>query len=151
MTMIQTLDGLPDPETEAAFYDGVPTKRFLAWIVDVALIAFMTLLVIPFTAFTGLFFLPLLYAMIGFLYRWVTLARGSATWGMRLSAVEIRRADGARLDPVTAFCHVAGYTVSVALFPLQLISIGLMLITPAAQGLTDLVLGTAGVRRAAFY
>jgi hypothetical protein len=31
--------GLPDPDYDAAFYDGVPAKRFFAWIVDVILIA----------------------------------------------------------------------------------------------------------------
>ena len=35
MTMTDTYPGLPDPERAAEFYDGVPTKRFVAWIVDI--------------------------------------------------------------------------------------------------------------------
>ncbi len=149
MTMIHSYDGLPDPGAEAAFYEGVPVKRLIAWVIDVAAIALLTLVLVPLTAFTALFYLPLLYAVTGFLYRWTTLARGSATPGMRLAAIEIRRGDGGPLDAQTAFLHVAGYTVSIAFFPLQLFSIALMLITPRAQGLTDHLIGTAAVRRAA--
>ena len=36
--------GLPDPEYDHAFYDGVPAKRFFAWIVDVILIALVSLI-----------------------------------------------------------------------------------------------------------
>ncbi len=149
MTMIHSYAGLPDPDREGAFYDGVPAKRLIAWCIDVVLIAALTLVLVPFTAFTALFYLPVLYAIVGFLYRWVTLSRGSATWGMRLAAIEFRRADGEPFDVATAFLHVTGYTVSVVMFPLQLLSIALMLVTPRAQGLTDHVLGTAALRRSA--
>ena len=142
--------GLPDPDTEAEFYDGVPLKRLVAWAVDVSLIGLLTIAAIPFTAFIGLLFLPLLFAVIGFLYRWVTLARFSATLGMRLAAIEMRNHEGARLDAVTALLHTAGYAASVAAFPAQFVSIALMLVSPRGQGLTDYVLGTAAVRRSAF-
>lgn len=128
-----------------------PVKRLLAWVVDVLLIAVLTAVVVPFTLFIGLFFLPVLYAVLSFLYRWVTLANGSATWGMRLFAVSIRQPDGAPLDSSTAFLHTAGYFVSVIVFPLQLISIALMLISPNRQGLTDHVLGTVALNRSAAY
>jgi uncharacterized RDD family membrane protein YckC len=87
--------------------------------------------------------------MVGFLYRWATLATGSATWGMRLMAITLRDRDGDRLDPATAFAHVMGYTVSMALFPLQLASIAVMFALGRGQGLTDLVLGTAAINRPA--
>lgn len=148
--MIAELDrGLPDPQTEAEFYEGVPAKRLFAWFVDVILIALLTAVAVPFTAFTALFYLPFLYFLIGFLYRWVSLSRGSATPGMRFAAIELRADDGGPFDTGTAFLHTAGYTASVAVFPAQLVSIALMLLTPRRQGLTDLVLGTAAVRRAA--
>ena len=152
MTMIAELDkGLPDPLVEAEFYEGVPAKRLFAWFVDVVLIALLTAVAVPFTLFTALFYLPFLYFLIGFLYRWVTLSRGSATPGMRFAAIELRGADGGRLDTGTALLHTAGYATSVAIFPAQLVSIALMLLTQRRQGLTDLVLGTAAIRRAGWH
>ena len=53
----------------------------------------------------------------------------------------------ARLDAATALLHTAGYATCVALFPAQLVSVALMLVTPRRQGLVDLVLGTAALRR----
>ena len=101
----------------------------------------------PFTLFTALFYFPLLFMTVGFLYRVVGLARLSATPGMWLTAIQIRDRDGARLDLTGALLHTAGYTLSVMMFPLQLVSIALMLLTPRRQGLTDLVLGTAAINR----
>ncbi|MGR3757507.1 MAG: RDD family protein [Tranquillimonas sp.] len=138
---------LPDPDTEGEFYADVPFKRLLAWIVDVILIGIVSVVLVPFTLFTALFYFPLLFMTVGFLYRVVGLARLSATPGMWLTAIQIRDRDGARLDLTGALLHTAGYTLSVMMFPLQLVSIALMLLTPRRQGLTDLVLGTAAINR----
>lgn len=146
-----TYPGLPDPEREAEFYADVPMKRFFAWLVDVVLITLLTALLVPLTLFTALFYLPLLYFVVSFLYRTVTLARGSATPGMRLTAIEIRDRAGRPLDLMAGFLHTTGYAISWAVFPLQLISGGLMLGTSRAQGLTDHVLGTAAINCAARY
>lgn len=137
----------PDPDMQPQFYTGVPSKRLLAWGVDTLFIAALTLVFIPFTAFIALFFLPLLYLMLGFAYRVVTLARGSATWGMRLMAIELRDRDDRILDLPTAFLHTLGYTISLAMPPLQLISVVLMLSTERRQGLSDLMLGTVALNR----
>ncbi len=151
MTMTDTAWGLPDPNTHPAFYADVPLKRFFAWVVDVILIGLLTLLALPFTLFAGLFFLPLLVLTISFFYRWFTLASGSATLGMRLASIEFRTAEGERFDSAAAFLHTLGYIVSVSVFPLQLVSIVLMLVSDRKQGLTDHVLGTAAINRAARY
>ena len=141
--------GLPDPDRDAAFYAGVPAKRALAWVVDVLLVLVAACLIVPFTAFTAIFFFPVLMMIVGFLYRWLTIAGGSATWGMRLMGLELRGHDGARLNGVTALLHTLGYTVSVVTFPLQLISIAMMAATPRGQGLSDTVLGTTAINRPA--
>ena len=141
--------GLPDPELKPEFYTDVATKRFMAWFVDTILITLLCLLIIPFTAFTALFFLPLLYLVVGFVYRTVTLAGRSATPGMRLMAVELRSRDGSRLDLPMAALHTLGYTVSVSMVLPQIVSIVLMLTSPRGQGLSDVVLGTAALNRAA--
>ncbi len=139
--------GLPDPAQRSDFYDGVPMKRAIAWVFDVVLIGVLAAILVPFTAFTAVFFFPAFMLIVGFLYRWSTIAGGSSTWGMRMMSVELRDAQGQRLDGRTAFMHTMGYTVSVTVFPLQLISVLLMLLTDRKQGLTDHVLGTAAINR----
>ena len=143
------LSGLPDPDLQAEFYADVPLKRFVAWIVDTAFVALLTAVAVPLTLGVGLFMLPLLFVLIGFSYRFITITSRSATLGMRLVSIELRAGDGHPFDATLAGLHTAGYYVSTAIFPLQLISIVLMLTGARKQGLTDLILGTAAVNRAA--
>lgn len=140
---------LPDPEFQAEFYRDVPAKRLFAWAVDTFAVAVMTAVIVPLTAFIALFFLPVLFLTVNFLYRWATLTSGSATWGMRLAAIEFRRIDGSRFDGVTAFLHTLGYTLSISSVLPQMASMVLMATGPRAQGLSDLVLGTVAINRAA--
>ncbi|MEQ6204179.1 RDD family protein [Sulfitobacter sp. HNIBRBA2951] len=139
----------PDPDLSPQFYDGVPAKRLMAWGVDTVLIFVLVLLVLPFTAFLGLFIFPFLYLVIGFAYRVVTLSRGSSTWGMRLMAIELRTHDDERFDSSAAFLHTLGYTVSLGMPLLQFISVVMMLSTERRQGLTDMVMGTVAMNRRA--
>lgn len=148
MTMHTTWH-LPDPETQPEFYADVPAKRLVAFVVDTLVILGISLLIVPFTAFTGLFFFPVLMAVVGFAYRVVTIARASATWGMALVAIEFRAADGSRFDLGLAFAHTLGLAISFALPILQVVSIVLMLTRPRGQGLSDLVLATVAVNRRA--
>ena len=60
---------LPDPVRHQDFYAGVTVKRGRAWVIDSVLVAMLTALIVPFTAFTALLFLPLLYLTVGFVYR----------------------------------------------------------------------------------
>lgn len=143
----EPISHLPDPIRQPEFYDSVTAKRLVAWIVDTILIMLLVLVALPFTAFTGLFFLPVMYLVVGFAYRVVTISGGSGTWGMRLMAMELRQPDGRRFDLQAAFLHTLGYTVSVCVPVLQVISIVLMLTTARRQGLTDHLLGTAALNR----
>jgi len=140
---------IPDPLSQPDFYADVPAKRLIAWVADTVLVALICLLILPFTAFTGILFFPALMLVVGFAYRVVTLARGSATWGMRLTAIEFRTLSGARFDLTLAFLHTLGFTVSCAFFPLQVVSIVLMLTTARGQGLSDHLLGTVALNRRA--
>lgn len=149
MTYSQNVSGLPDPQEKAEFYDGVPLKRGIAFVVDGIIITLMCLLVLPFTAFTGVFFFPFLMLVVGFVYRWMTISSRSSTWGMRLMAVEFRDGDGHRFDSGTALLHTLGYTVSWAIFPLQLISVIMMCVTERGQGLTDTVMHTTAINKPA--
>ncbi len=140
---------LPDPDRQPQFYAMVPTKRLLAWIIDMAVILLFSLATVLLTAFAGAFVWPVLVLVIGFAYRVVTLANGSATWGMRFVGIEIRTAQGTRLDMPMALAHTAGYTISIALPILQVISIVMMLTGARGQGLTDAFLGTVALNRRA--
>lgn len=140
--------GLPDPDRQGAFYANVPTKRLLAWLMDICAIGLISVLTLPLTLFIGLFFFPALMAIVGFAYRVVTLANWSATPGMRVMSIEFRTVRGQLFDLPAAFLHTLGYAASMAVFPLQLVSIVLMLTTARAQGLSDMVLGTAAINRA---
>ena len=140
---------LPHPTYQAEFYQDVPMKRLIAWGIDTVLIFVLSILLavmtlgIAFFAFFGLFFL------VGFAYRVATLANGSATLGMRLMAIELRDSHGDRFDLGTAFLHTLGYSISWAIFPIQLLSMVLMVTTVQKQGLTDLILSTVALNRAA--
>ena len=140
---------LPDPDTQPEFYAGVTSKRLFAWFVDTAVILGLSALAVVMTAFIGLFFLPVLYLVLGFAYRVVTIANGSATWGMRLAAIEFRDARGERFDFGQSVFHTAGYTLSLAVPILQLVSVVLMLTGPRGQGLTDHAMGSVAVNQRA--
>ena len=137
----------PDPDLHPQFYDGIAAKRFLAWVVDVILVLGFCLLILPFTAFTGLFFFPFLTLVVGFAYRVATLANGSATWGMRLMAMELRDHRDRRFDLTTAFLHTLGYSLSMTVTIIQVVSAVLICTTARRQSLTDMVLGTVPVNR----
>lgn len=139
---------LPDPVQQSAFYSGVTIKRGLAWLIDLALILALTLAV-SIISVIGVFFFFFMFFVVGFVYRWLTIAGGSATWGMRLMAIELRDAHGQRLDAGQALMHTLGYTISFAVPPLQLVSVLLMFLSERGQGLTDMVLGTTMLNRRA--
>jgi uncharacterized RDD family membrane protein YckC len=147
MTYLTHGTALPDPDTEPRFYEGIPLKRGLAWIVDIVLITAMTFLAGIVTLTLAWWLWPLTYLAIGFLYRVGTLANGSATWGMRLFGIELRDAGARRLDGLQALLHVGGYYATMAFVLPALASAAAILGTPRRQGLTDLVLGTAAINR----
>ena len=147
MTPTDPLWGLPDPDTAPEFYSDVPMNRLFAWIVDCVLIFVSSILVVPLTAFTGIFFFALLYITVALAYRIVTLARYSATPGMQLTASEMRRSDGSRFDAPTAALHTMLYVFFTTVFVLQAASVVLMLVSARGQGLHDMLLGTTALNK----
>lgn len=143
--------GLPDPDAHPEIYDDTPTKRLLAWLVDLAVVAGLFVLTLPLTLIVivgslGLA-VPAIWVALALAYRTATLSRASATWGMRLMSIELRAHDGGRLDFGAALAHTVLYLASFAVFPVQALSMAAMVGTPRRQGLGDLVLGTAAVNR----
>mgnify|MGYP001055338149 FL=1 len=144
-----TYPNLPDPMVQPEFYDSVTIKRGLAWVIDAALILALVIPIVVMTLFVALWFLPFLFFVVGFIYRVATITGLSATWGMRMMSIEFRDSRGEHFDFSQAFMHTLGYTVSMSVFPLQLISIAMMFLTERGQGLTDMLLGTVAINRRA--
>jgi uncharacterized RDD family membrane protein YckC len=139
--------GLPDPDYDNAFYDGVPAKRFFAWVVDVILIAVVSLILGLLTLTVLLWVWPILYLTVSFLYRSATIGSGSATLGMRLMNIELRNSLGQRLSAGEAMIHTGLYLFLSASLILQLVSIGLIAASRRHQGLHDYILGSAAINR----
>ncbi|CAD0185347.1 RDD family protein [Ruegeria sp. THAF57] len=140
---------LPDPDRQPEFYQSVAIKRFVAWLFDIAFVSLLCTVAIFLTFGMGLFILALIYAVVSFIYRVVTIANGSATLGMRFMGIELRDSFGARMDTGKALAHTAGYFVSMAFPVLQIISVIMMLTSARCQGLTDAFLGTVMINQRA--
>ena len=138
---------IPYPHSHPEFYESVTTKRFFAWLIDSIIVLGILIITSPFTFFVSLFLFPFFYAAIDFVYRTATLTMGSATFGMRLMAVELRHESGHRLDFVNSLFHTIGLYVSYAFVLVQIASIGMMVTRDDRKGLTDLVVGTVMVNR----
>ncbi|WIY25074.1 RDD family protein [Parasedimentitalea psychrophila] len=141
------MTALPDPDYQPQFYRAVASKRLLAWLIDSVIIAGLCFAVSVMTVFIGFFFWPVLFLVLGFAYRVVTIANGSATWGMRFAGIELRSLAGQTFDLRLAVLHTAGYSISLMLPLLQVISVIMMLTSSRGQGLTDACLGTAALNR----
>lgn len=146
-----TMPGLPDPERDRQFYAGVQPRRLAAWFIDVAIVMLVgvpvALMFGVLTLGLGLAIFPLILMGAGFLYRVVTIANRSATWGMRIMGIELRRHDGTRLDFGMAVMHTAIYTFCVGVVLLQIASMVGMATTRFGQGFPDLALRTTMINR----
>lgn len=140
---------LPDPTTQPEFYAHVPTKRLLAWVVDTVIVLVMLLVIVLLTGLLAAFVLPMLIFIVSMIYRTVTIANRSATWGMRLFAIELRDHMGHRLDLSKAAWHSFCFLMSCIFMPVQLVSAVFMATTTNGQGLTDIGLGTVMVNKRA--
>lgn len=143
--------GLPDPESQPGFYDSTPSKRFFAFIVDLVLIVILSALVVPLTAFIGIFFFPFIVAVVSFAYRVVTIANNSATPGMMLMGIEFRTSKGEKFDLGMALIHTGLFTTWGMFFLPQVISVVLMLTTARKQSLSDIILGSAAINKPSHY
>jgi uncharacterized RDD family membrane protein YckC len=133
-------------------YEGVRTRRIIAFLVDYLIIA---VLCIPFAilvGFLGVLTLGLGWALYGALgplvaliYVWNTLGgRNQATVGMRLTGVRLERLDGKRIDGLLAVVHtVLFWAGNVILTPLILVA---PLFVERKRTVHDLLLGTVVTR-----
>ena len=143
--------GLPDPDLDRQFYDGVTSKRLVAWVIDVLVVAVFsilaTLFVAIFTLGIGFFLLPPIWLTASFVYRTLTIANRSATWGMRLMGIELRDRSGDRFDTMHAAIHTGIFMVSMASLIGWLVSVLMMVGSRLGQGLPDMILGSTAINR----
>ena len=133
---------LPDPVLLPEFYRDVPIKRALAWAVDMVVTLALTLVGLVFTLFIGAFFFPVLFAAVSIAYRTVMLSKYGATLGMMLTALKWRHMDGRAPEPTVALAYSGMHAALWTVFPLQIASIAMILISPYRQGLHDYLLDT---------
>ena len=146
-TYHSTHTGLPDPDLDAQFYQNVPSRRLAAWVVDGIITFAMTVIVSVFTFGLGFFVFPIVWLIIGLIYRTVTIGADSATWGMSMMGIEFRDKAGHRFTSGLALIHTALFTVASGTFIVQAVSVGLILTTRYQQSLPDMILGTTAINR----
>lgn len=146
--------GVPDPERDPQFYQGVPLRRFVAFCVDTLVVLFLMLcLVFVGGALTlgAIFFagplVMLMFFMTGFVYRCIMLSQRSATVGMMLTGIEIRDGDGEPMRQGTAFIHTAGFYATFFFLPLLFIGWFLMASSAHKRVMHDLILGSVAINK----
>jgi uncharacterized RDD family membrane protein YckC len=140
-----------DPVRDADLFDGILSKRIVAFVIDAVLIV---ALMVPAALLVGIFglvtlgigwllFSPL-FAIVALGY--VALSLGgspSATVGMQVAGVQIRTWSGQKMFPLLAILHALLFWVSVSvLTPLVLLA---GLFTARKQLLHDLLLGVVAL------
>jgi uncharacterized RDD family membrane protein YckC len=140
-----------DAVRDADLFDGVLSKRIVAFIIDAVMIV---ALMIPAALLVGIFglvtlgigwllFSPL-FAIVALGYIALTLGGGrSATLGMQIAGVEIRTWSGQRMFPLLAILHAILFWVSVSVLTPLVLLVGLF--TARKQLLHDLLLGVVAL------
>jgi uncharacterized RDD family membrane protein YckC len=133
---------------DARAYDGVRTRRIMAFILDYIIVALLTIPFAILVFFLGILTLGLGWMLFGvlvpavaILYIWNTLGSADqATTGMKMMGIRLDRLDGRPIDGLTAVVHsVLFWAGNVMLSPLVLL---VSLFTDRKRTLHDLLLGT---------
>jgi len=143
---------LPDPASAPELFDGVLSRRVLAWLVDTVIILGITfavmivgLLVGVVTLGVGLFALPAIIPLAILAYYAMTLGSPQrSTIGMRMFDLVLTPARGKPLDGWAILIHPIIFWLTIWI---AWIGILLPLFTPRRQMLHDLVTGTLMLRR----
>ena len=140
-----------DPATQPDLFDGILSKRIVAFIIDAVLIvalmipAGLLVLILGFvTLGIGWLLFPPLFAVVALIYIGLTLGGpGSATPGMRIAGVEVRTWSGQKVFPLLAVMHALLFWFSIGLLTPLVLLVGLF--TRRRQLLHDLLLGVVAL------
>lgn len=139
--------GRDDPE----FFDGIVLRRIVAYAIDVTILLGITGFLWTLVVLT----LGLLWGVAAVLTPVIPLAyhtlliggRDSATLGMRVVGIEVRRLDGGRPDLAQAFLQTALFYASVAMTSTLILIVAFF--NDRGRCLHDWLTGTVTVRTAA--
>ncbi|WDQ98039.1 RDD family protein [Devosia sp. J2-20] len=144
---------LPDPKTAPALFEGVLTRRVMAFFIDLFVMGLMILafafvgLIVGFVTF-GLGWLALMFVVPATIVLYYGATLGSpkrATLGMQAMDIVLTPTRGQPLDGWMAFVHAGVFWVTTWIsWPLSLL---FALFTPRRQMIHDLITGTLMVRR----
>lgn len=113
-----------NPVTEPRLFNGVIGKRFIAFIIDAAIIFFLTVLAYIAVAVLGIVTLGLAWLLFGLVFPAVGLGYNavtiggpnSATVGQRIMGLEVRMWYGGKVSPLIAAFHALLFWVSLVVF-----------------------------------
>ncbi|MCO5146653.1 MAG: RDD family protein [Aquamicrobium sp.] len=154
MTTTRILDGeiIPTRLDDIRVYEGVLTRRMMAFVIDYLLVALM---MIPFAILVFVFgivtlgfgwaLFSVLFPAVALTYVWNTMGGpNQATVGMRMMDIRLERLDGQRIDGLLAIVHtVLFWAGNVLLTPLILLA---TLFLERKRTVHDLLLGTVVTR-----
>lgn len=153
MTMSMIDNGTIAPRIDdARLYDGVRTRRMMAFLVDFVMVTLLSIPVFLLVLVLGLITLGLGWMLIGgiwpivaLIYIWNTLGgRNQATVGMNVAGIRLERLDGGAIDGMLAVVHsVLFWSFNAVLTPFILL---VSLFADRKRLLHDLLLGTVVVR-----
>lgn len=137
---------------DIALYDGVRTKRVLAFFIDYAIVlalcvpvAVLIFFIGIFTLGLGFFLYPILFLLVAIPYIGTSMGGpNQATPGMRMMGIRVARLDGRPVDFMLAVVHgVLFWALNAVLTPFILLA---TLVLDRKQTVHDWLLGTVVVR-----
>lgn len=140
-----------DPNTQPELFEGVLSKRIVAFLVDAVLIvalmipaALVVFVLGVVTLGIGWLLFPVLFIVVALGYVGLTLGGpASATPGMRMAGLEMRTWSGAPMFTLLAIIHALLFWFSVSILTPLILLVGLF--NSRRQLLHDLLLGTVVV------
>jgi uncharacterized RDD family membrane protein YckC len=146
-----------DPRTQPELFDGILSKRIIAFVIDAVLIvalmipaALIILILGVITLGLAWFLFPALFAIVALGYLAFTLGSpASATIGMRATGVEMRTWNGRKMFPLLAVMHGLIFWFSVGILTPLILLVGFF--TERKQLLHDLLVGVVALNAAALH
>jgi uncharacterized RDD family membrane protein YckC len=150
-TIGSSLGSAFEPADNPQLYEGVVTRRVMAFGIDLVIVVLLTTAVYILTFFLGFLTFGLAWLAFGLIYPGVALIYAgltlssprAATIGMRVLGIHMITWSGRRVDFMLGVLHALGFYLSiVALTPF---SLAVALFEPRGRLVHDLVLGTVVV------
>jgi uncharacterized RDD family membrane protein YckC len=144
---------LPDPRTAPELFEGILTRRVVAFLIDVFLLGLISMIILAVGVVAGFLTLglgwlavPIVVPLATLGYYVVTLGSPMrATVGMQMMDIVLTPARGQPLDGWKILIHPVVFWVTVWLaWPITLV---VALLTPRRETVQDLIAGTLMVRR----